>query len=299
MNPISPERTYALPEGEEILCSGHYACPGCGVMPLARMLLRILGRRTVIVAPACCFAVIDGPFPFSSTGVPLLHAAFEAGSSYASGVRAGLDKLGESDLHVVVIAGDGGTFDIGLQALSAAAERNENLIYICYDNEAYMNTGIQRSSATPIRAWTTTTPRANPKSEPKKDLGAIMIAHRIPYFATGSLAYPEDLYAKLERMSRTEGFRMLHYFSPCPTGWKAEACEMVHLARLAVETRVFPLYESENGEAPRLTVDVPPQPIQQYLEIQGRFRHLTPEDSALIQEQVDRGFARFLPRQDG
>ncbi len=166
------------------------------------------GKETAIVTPACCFAVIDGPFPYSAAGVPLLHTAFEASAAFASGVRAGFDMRGDKDVQVVVMAGDGGTFDIGLQALSASAERNENFVYICYDNEAYMNTGIQRSSATPKAGWTTTTPVDAPKQEAKKDIGAIMAAHRIPYFATASIAYPDDLYAKLEKAKNTKGFRM-------------------------------------------------------------------------------------------
>ncbi len=285
--PIHQQQTFKVYRGDEILQPGHYACPGCGVMPFARLLLKVFGKRSIIVTPACCYAVIDGPFPTSSAGVPLLHTAFEASAAYASGVRAALDMLGEEDVHVIVIAGDGGTFDIGLQALSAAAERNENIVYICYDNEAYMNTGIQRSSATPLKAWTTTTPAKSPKREPKKDLGGIMAAHRIPYFATASLAYPEDLTKKLEKARDLHGFRMIHYFSPCPTGWKADSRHMVTLARLAVQTRMFPLYEVEYGKYYRFTLDPDPVPIKKYLDIQGRFRHLTKEDIENIQKEIN------------
>lgn len=296
---IYPQPTFQTPrDKDEILQPGHYACPGCGVMPFVRLLLKVFGRRTIIVTPACCYAVIDGPFPYSATGVPLLHTAFEASASYAAGVRAALDMQGQDDVHVVVIAGDGGTFDIGLQALSAAAERNENIVYVCYDNEAYMNTGIQRSSATPLGAWTTTTPVRSPKREPKKDLGGIMTAHGIPYFATASLSHPEDLREKLEKARDKKGFRMIHYFSPCPTGWKTDSRYMVTLARLAVETRIFPLYEVYYGKYYRITVDPAPKPVQDYLKIQGRFKHLTREQIDAIQQNVDENWNRLLTLAD-
>ncbi len=291
---ILSQPTFEVPrDREEILQPGHYACPGCGVMPFVRLLLKIFGRNTIIVTPACCYAVIDGPFPYSAAGVPLLHTAFEAAASYAAGVRAALDMQGKEDIHVVVIAGDGGTFDIGLQALSASAERNENIFYVCYDNEAYMNTGIQRSSATPMGAWTTTTPVRAPKREPKKDLGGIMAAHGIPYFATATISHPDDLRVKLERARDIRGFRMMHYFSPCPTGWKTDSRYMVKLARLAVETRIFPLYEVYDGRKYRLTVDPDPKPITAYFELQGRFKHLTPEQMNHIQAMVDENWHRL------
>ena len=290
---LSPKRNFDIPDSEDLMRQGHLACPGCGAMPMYRLLLRVFGKRTIIVTPASCFAVIDGPFPFSAAGVPLLHTAFEAAAAFASGVRAALDRCGPEDVQVVVVAGDGGTFDIGLQALSAAAERNENFVYICYDNEAYMNTGIQRSSATPRVGWTTTTPVKAPKKEPKKDLGAIMAAHRIPYFATAAVAYPDDLYRKLERAKNTEGFRMIHYLSPCPVGWKTDSRLTVKLSRAAVQSRVFPLYEVEHGERYRLTVDPEPVPVANYLAMQGRFSHLDRDQVAAIQRDVDDDWRRF------
>jgi pyruvate/2-oxoacid:ferredoxin oxidoreductase beta subunit len=171
----------------ELLDSGHLACPGCGAPLAMRMVLKELGEKTVVVLPACCWSIIAGPYPQSSLHVPLYHTAFETGAAVASGISAALDARGDTDTTVMVWAGDGGTFDIGLQALSGAAERNENFMYVCYDNEAYMNTGIQRSSATPWGAWTTTTPASEPQSTRKKDILAIMAAHRIPYAATASL----------------------------------------------------------------------------------------------------------------
>jgi pyruvate ferredoxin oxidoreductase beta subunit/2-oxoisovalerate ferredoxin oxidoreductase beta subunit len=272
----------------EILKRGHLACPGCGVMPLVKLLLQEFGERTILVVPACCYAVIDGPFPYAASGVPLMHCAFETAAASASGIRAALDMKGIPDVQVVALAGDGGTFDIGLQSLSAAAERNENFLYICYDNEAYMNTGIQRSSATPTGAWTTTTPDESPKTEPKKNLGGIMAAHGIPYFATASLAYPDDLVAKLKKAKNMKGFRMIHYYSPCPTGWKADSRYMVKLARLAVQTRVFPLYEVIDGQNWNITVQTDPAALEEYFAIQGRFKHLQPQQIQLIKRNIER-----------
>lgn len=286
--------TAGLAEERELLQHGHLACPGCGTMPMIRALLKVFGEKTVFVVPACCYAVIDGPFPYSASGVPVVHCAFETAGATASGIRAALQMRGIHDVRVVAIAGDGGTFDIGLQSLSAAAERNEDFLYICYDNEAYMNTGIQRSSATPLGAWTTTTPELSPKSEPKKNLGGIMAAHGIPYFATASIAYPDDLFRKLEIARDTAGFRMIHYYSPCPTGWKADSRDMVKLARLAVETRVFPLYEVFHGDEWRITVDPETKPLEEYLQIQGRFKHLKPPAIENIKKTIEKEWHKLV-----
>lgn len=282
------EDTARLAEEAELLHSGHLACAGCGITPMLRMVLKVFGKRTILVVPACCLAVVDGPFPYSASGVPLMHCAFETAGASASGIRAALDMRGIKDVNVIAIAGDGGTFDIGLQSLSAAAERNEDFVYICYDNEAYMNTGIQRSSATPLGAWTTTTPELAPKLEPKKNLGAIMAAHRIPYFATVNLACPDDMLAKLEKARDTKGFRMIHYFCPCPTGWKADSRYMVKLSRLAVQTRVFPLYEVIHGTDWKITVKPDPVELEEYLRIQGRFKHLKEPQIADIKQSIQR-----------
>jgi pyruvate ferredoxin oxidoreductase beta subunit/2-oxoisovalerate ferredoxin oxidoreductase beta subunit len=257
-----------------------------------RLALQVLGRDTVFVIPACCAAVVDGVFPYSAMGVPMLHAAFETGASVATGVRASLDAQGLHETTVVVWAGDGGTFDIGFQALSAAAERNENFLYVCYDNEAYMNTGAQRSSATPLGAWTTTTPTLSPKARPKKDILAILAAHRIPYAATASVAFPEDLMAKVAKAKRIQGTRFLHVLAPCPSGWKYEPDLTIRLARLAVEACVFPLVEIAAGAAPRLSYVPPsPRPVAEYLAAQGRFGHLTREAVASIQRVVEERWA--------
>jgi pyruvate/2-oxoacid:ferredoxin oxidoreductase beta subunit len=271
----------------ELVSSGHLACPGCGGALAMRLVLKEMGRNTIVVLPACCWSIIAGPYPQSSLGVPLYHTAFETGAAVASGVRAALDVRGEADTNVMVWAGDGGTFDIGLQALSGAAERNENILYVCYDNEAYMNTGIQRSSATPWGAWTTTTPSEAPEQTQKKDILAIMAAHRIPYAATASVAYPVDLLEKVRKLSTIKGTRFLHVLAPCPPGWKFSDEQSIEMARLAVRARVFPLLEVEHGLHWRFTGEPDPIPVDEYIRAQGRFRHMTDADIARVQTGVD------------
>ncbi len=278
---------------QERMYSGHLACPGCGAAIAMRFVLKGLGEKAVLAIPASCWSIIAGPFPYTALKVPLLHTAFETGGAVASGIRAALDARGDSDTQVVTWAGDGGTFDIGLQALSGAAERNENILYVCYDNEAYMNTGVQSSGATPLGAWTTTTPTGSPKPTRKKDIMQIMAAHRIPYAATASIAYPEDLVRKVRKATSVQGTKFLHIYAPCPTGWKVPSEISVKLARLAVQTRIFPLYEVEDGE--RYTINLEPVGylVDEYFRIQGRFKHLSREDLDRIQEQVDRNWERL------
>jgi pyruvate/2-oxoacid:ferredoxin oxidoreductase beta subunit len=272
---------------EELMSSGHLACPGCGGSISMRLVLKALGPKTIVSLPACCWTIVAGPWPQSSLGVPLFHTAFETAAAAASGIRAALDMRGDTDTTVVAWAGDGGTFDIGLQSLSGAAERNEDILYVCYDNEAYMNTGIQRSSATPWGAWTTTTPTETPKSHPKKDMLAILAAHHIPYAATASVAYPVDLIEKVTKAKGIRGTKFIHILSPCPPGWKTSDEETIDLARMAVLNRVFPLMEVENGTRWRFTMDHPGDPVEPYIRRQGRFRHLSDEQIAHIQTDVN------------
>ncbi len=272
---------------EELLDPGHLACPGCAAPLAMKLALKALGPDTVVVLPACCWSIIAGPWPQTSLHVPLYHTAFETGASVASGIKAALEMRGDTHTQVMAWAGDGGTFDIGLQALSGAAERNEDIIYCCYDNEAYMNTGIQRSSATPWGAWTTTSPAGHPKSHPKKDILSILAAHRIPYAATASVAHPVDLIEKVKKAKGIRGTRFLHILAPCPPGWKTESDETIELARMAVANRIFPLLEVEGGSRWRFTTDHPGDPVEPYIRRQGRFRHLSEEDIAQIQEEVD------------
>jgi pyruvate/2-oxoacid:ferredoxin oxidoreductase beta subunit len=261
-----------------------------------RLVLKELGPDTIVVLPACCWSIIAGPWPQSSLGVPLYHTAFETGAATASGIRAALDRRGAPDTTVLVWAGDGGTFDIGLQALSGAAERNENILYVCYDNEAYMNTGIQRSSATPWGAWTTTTPTDHPQSTRKKDILAIMAAHRIPYAATACPSFPVDLLDKVRKAKAIRGMRFLHVLAPCPPGWKYADEMSIALGRMAVRNRVFPLLEVEDGERWRFTMDHAGEPIEPYLRMQGRFKHLDAAGVARIQADVDARWAMLEKR---
>ncbi|MGO9482071.1 MAG: thiamine pyrophosphate-dependent enzyme [Candidatus Kryptoniota bacterium] len=277
---------YDLPS-EEILSPGHYACPGCGGTLAMRFVLKALGRETILVIPASCWSVIDGPVPYSAAGVPVFHTAFETAASVSSGVKAGLEMQGDHETTVVAFAGDGGTFDIGLQALSGAAERNDDFIFVCYDNEAYMNTGNQRSSATPLGASTTTTPSNSPKSERKKNMIEILAAHRIPYIATASVGYPDDMVAKLKRAKGIHGTRFIHVFSPCPPGWKFEPEDSIKISRMAVESKIFPLIEIFDGVDYRLTHEPAGTHVGDYLKVQGRFRHLKNEQIEIIQRNID------------
>jgi pyruvate/2-oxoacid:ferredoxin oxidoreductase beta subunit len=273
---------------------GHLACAGCGERIGHKLALQALGPKTILVIPACCSTVIDGIFPHTASKLPLMHTAFETTAAAASGVRAALVSSGKSEITVLGWAGDGGTFDIGFQALSAAAERNEDFIYVCYDNEAYMNTGIQRSSATPYGAWTTTTPLGQTKDLPKKNIVEIMAAHKIPYAATCNPAYPQDLMAKFRKAKKISGFRFIHMLAACPTGWKFDSDLSIKLGRLAVETKVFPLYEVEKGETYHVTYRPKGLPVQDYLLEQGRFKHLKPEEIAYIQKFVDKSWHELL-----
>jgi len=298
MGPLPHLQNYPAIPGCEIMHPGHVACPGCGAALAMRLALKTLGRETILVIPACCWAVIDGPFPYSASGVPVYQTAFETAAITAGAVRAGLNATGKKGVNVVAWAGDGGTFDIGFGQLSAAAERNDDIIYVCYDNEAYMNTGIQRSSATPWGAWTTTTPGDDFKRERKKNLMEIMAAHRIPYAATATLAWPDDLVRKFERARDMTGFRLIHIFSPCPPGHKAVEKDSILEARYAVEARVFPLYEVFDGRRFMLSLDPPARPVSDYLRIQGRFKHLTPEQRLQIQNWIDEDWAHLRRRME-
>jgi len=288
----------ALPD-EDWFASGHTACPGCGGAIVVRIAMKVLGPKTVVYMPASCLLIFSDLYPLSAFRVPTLQVLFETSAICAAGIKRALKRLGKDDVTVVAFAGDGGTADIGFQALSGAAERNEDILYICYDNEAYMNTGIQRSGTTPFGAWTTTTAvgaagEGRGKAEFRKDVPRILMAHDVPYVATASLGFPADLLRKLEKAKAKKGFRYLHVLAPCPVGWRAESDQTVNLSKLAVETGLFPLLEYEDGvfrisREPRFT------PVREYLKLQGRFRHLTEDQvaatEAWIQEQWERNRA--------
>jgi pyruvate/2-oxoacid:ferredoxin oxidoreductase beta subunit len=293
MNGIEPQAKELL---DECLHSGHGACPGCAMPVVLRTVFHALGGRTLATITAGCFGTISGTYPASPIKIPAYNTPFPSAGAAGSGIRAALDVKGDTDTTVVAVAGDGGTFDIGLQALSAAAERNDDYIFICYDNEAYMNTGIQRSSATPWGAWTTTTPPSEVKAQPKKDIVQIMAAHRVPYVATASVAYPDDFVRKIRKAKETRGFKFIYTLSPCPVGWRFPSEMSIRLARLAVQTKIFPLYEVEDGERYTLSLEPEGIPVSEYLKPQGRFNFLREGDVERIQETVDREWGRLMRR---
>jgi pyruvate ferredoxin oxidoreductase beta subunit/2-oxoisovalerate ferredoxin oxidoreductase beta subunit len=255
-----------------LLRPGNTNCGGCGMSTGLTMLGRALeeaGDSCTLVIPACCGIVTAGRFPTTSYGVPTIATTFASAAATASGVAAIRDLNGEPG-QVICWAGDGGTYDIGLATLSAAAERNENIIYICYDNEIYGNTGGQRSSATPAGARTSTTPFG--KTEGKKDIMSIMTAHRIPYAATLSIAHPEDVAGKIRTALSMQGFRFLLMHSPCPTGWKSEPEDSIELVRIAVASGLFPVYEVYDGASYRINVRPDGTDPADYFERQRRFR---------------------------
>jgi len=273
---------------------GHLGCPGCGAAIAIKFALKALGKKTIMVIPASCASIIVGPYPQSALTVPILHTAFATAGAAASGVRAALDIKGDSETTVLSWAGDGGTFDIGFQSLSGAVERNEDCIFVCYDNEAYMNTGVQRSSSTPYGVRTTTTPGLDWKKTRKKNIMETMAAHRIPYAASASIAFPEDMIAKFQKAREKKGgARFIHIFASCTTGWGAPSNMSVKIARLAVQTNVFPLYEIENGT--RYTLNYRgDRPVEDYLQTQGRFKHLGKENISRIQSMVDEDWNNLL-----
>ena len=281
---------------EEYMYPGHAACPGCGAALAMRLLLKGLGPRTIASIPACCWTVIATPFPTTALAVNLIDNPIEATGASISGLRAAADALGLKDVTVVGFAGDGGTADIGLQALSGMLERRTNAIYVMYDNEAYMNTGVQRSGATPQGAWTTTTPvvpTVHGKPEAKKDIMGIVLAHEPAYAATLNPAFPEDFVGKVEKAKAIDGPRFFHVYAPCPPGWRYSSEQTIHLARLATETGVFPLYEVEDGRY-RITRNYSTlKPVEEYIKAQGRFEHLNAPEIAHIQERVNVAWARL------
>ncbi len=285
---------------KENIFSGALSCRGCGWTLLARYVSHVMGENTVYVVPACCFSIIAGPNPMNLMKGTVVHTLFAAAAATATGVRHALDRQGKTDTLVVVLAGDGGTFDIGLQALSGAAARQENIIYICNNNAAYMNTGVQSSTGTPSGAKTTTDPSG--KKLPAKNLMGIVDAHHIPYYATASPAYLNDLVSKLEKAKDASGFRFLMIDGPCPPGHKHDPEVSIELTRLAVETRYYPLIESQDGELIISYLPKENRPVSDYLKPQGRFAHLFGDTDTNgireIQKQVDDSWQRLLKMQE-
>ncbi|MBA4392720.1 MAG: 2-ketoisovalerate ferredoxin oxidoreductase [Desulfobacca sp.] len=282
---------------KEYMRSGHMACPGCGVATTMRLVLKVLGEKTIVVIIPSCVGVISAAYPNSTLTVPCFHSAFEIAAPTAAGIARALEIKGQEDTTVLAFAGDGGTFDIGLQSLSGAADRNENFIYVCLDNEGYMNTGIQSSSATPQNAWTMTTPAG--RGGKKKQFMQIIAAHRMPYAATASLGHPEDLMKKIKKAKDLKGTRFIHTLTPCPTGWRMAEDLTAKSAMLAVETNLFPLYEIIDGTQYRITHDPKGLPVTEYLKIQGRYRHLTEEAIQGIQREADEQWERLQTQTRG
>ncbi len=280
------------PRHEDLLCSGHAACPGCSEPITLRHILAVLGPDTMAVVPPSCMAIIAGPQPFSSMRIPVYQPTLEASAAAASGLRRALDAQGRHETQVIVLAGDGGTYDIGLQCLSSAAERNENMIYFCLDNEGYMNTGAQKSSSTPRFARTGSTPAG--KTTRKKNLTEIMAAHGVPYVATASVAYLADLRRKVAKAKQMRGMRLITLLIPCLDGWGLADDGALGAARLAVESGAFPLVEVEDGERWTLNSPPPSRPIGDYLAVQRRYRNLAQGDIEALQAEINQGFARLV-----
>ena len=297
---LKPTATLDIPEHEYIL-PGTRTCAGCGLPIAYRYVLKALGPKTIMTHPACCLTILHGIYPKTPIAINAVNNTFASTAASASGLAAGLKVTGREDWTVLAMAGDGGTFDMGIQALSGAAERDTNFIYLCYDNEAYMNTGVQRSSATPSGAMTTTTPVV-PKEQPKKDFIQIMEAHHIPYVATACSSYPADIYNKFLKAKTIKGTRFVHLATPCPAGWGYPTKDTVKIGRLAVESCVFNLYEMENGKVTltgktlSMARSGGKKPVDEYLASQNRFRKMNPDQIAEFQRQVDERWEHLLRR---
>ncbi len=276
----------------EYMRPGHMACPGCGEAAVIRLVLKVLGAKTIMVILPSCVGVISANYPNATFGVPCFHSAFEIAAPTASGIANALKIQGRDDITALAFAGDGGTFDIGIQSLSGAMDRNDNFIYVCLDNEAYMNTGIQSSSSTPQNTWTMTTPGG--RQGKKKQFMQIIAAHRIPYAATASIGHPHDLMEKVRKAKEIKGTKFIHTLTPCPTGWRMPEHLSAVSAQLAVETKIFPLYEIINGTEVRITHESKGIPVGEYTKIQGRFRHFTDADVARLQREADEEWERLM-----
>ncbi len=305
-----------IAEKPDLFMSGHRACAGCAAPTVLRLIMKATRGPTIVTNATGCMEVSSTIYPFTSWATPWLHTAFETAGANAAGIESALKilrkkgRIKDEKIDVIAFAGDGGTYDIGIQALSGAVERGHDFMYVLYDNEAYMNTGIQRSGGTPYGASTTTSQSGSVvpgKLEYKKPIADIMVAHDIPYAATASAYYWKDLVQKARKGIEVDGPAFLHVFAPCPRGWRSDPAKSIELSRLAVETCIFPLWEAVNGEyqlsTPSKVIALAPQkkkPVKEYLQTQGRFRHLfTPKFEKMvdqIQQQTDARWQRLLKK---
>jgi pyruvate ferredoxin oxidoreductase beta subunit len=305
-----------IAEKPELFLSGHRACAGCAAPTVLRLIMKATRGPTIVTNATGCMEVSSTIYPFTSWAVPWLHTAFETAAANASGIEAALKilrkkgRVKDEKVDVIAFAGDGGTYDIGIQALSGAVERGHDFLYVLYDNEAYMNTGIQRSGGTPLGASTTTSQAGSVvpgKMEHKKPIADIMVAHEMPYVATAAPYYWKDLVTKAAKGIEVDGPAFMHVLAPCPRGWRSDPSKSIELSRLAVETCIFPLWEAVNGEyqlsTPSKVLALAPQkkkPVKEYLQVQGRFRHLfTPKYEKIvdeIQQQTDKNWNRLLKK---
>jgi pyruvate/2-oxoacid:ferredoxin oxidoreductase beta subunit len=288
-----PEKEYLLP--------GNRTCPGCALSLAYRYILKALDGQVIVTVPASCLTVLHGMYPVTSVTVPCVNTPFASTAASATGLVAGLKALGKEGVTVLAIAGDGGTHDIGIQALSAAAERQTDFLYICYDNEGYMNTGNQRSGSTPLGAISGTTPILG-KQQNQKNITAIMESHGIPYVATADAAYPLDLYEKVRKAKTIRGTRFIHVFTPCSPGWVFPFSDTIRIGKLAVETGWVILYEVEDGilrftsESEVIARRGNLKPLREYLSEQGRFKNITEEQINELQSWVNTRWQRYLDR---
>jgi len=294
-----------IAEKPDLFMSGHRACAGCGPATVLRLIMKAVRGPTIVTNATGCMEVVSSIYPYTSWATPWLHTAFENAAANASGIEAAIKilkkkgRIKQEQVDVIALAGDGGTYDIGIQALSGAVERGHDFLFVLYDNEAYMNTGIQRSGGTPLGASTTTSPAGTVipgKLEPKKPIADIMVAHDMPYVATASPHDWRGLITKVRKGLEVNGPAFLHVFAPCPRGWRSDPAKSIDLSRLAVETCIFPLWEAVNGEyqlsplskAVALSPQKKKKPVKEYLQVQGRFRHLFAPKFEKILDEIQR-----------
>jgi pyruvate ferredoxin oxidoreductase beta subunit len=305
-----------IAEKPDLFMSGHRACAGCAPATVMRLIMKAVRGPTIVTNATGCMEVVSSIYPYTSWATPWLHTAFENAAANASGIEAALKimkkkgRIKQEQIDVIALAGDGGTYDIGIQALSGAVERGHDFLFVLYDNEAYMNTGIQRSGGTPYGASTTTSQAGTAvpgKLEQKKPIADIMVAHDMPYVATASPNYWQDLIKKVRKGIEVNGPAFLHVFAPCQRGWRSDPAKSIELSRLAVETCIFPLWEAIDGEyqlsIPSRVFALAPQkkkPVKEYLQTQGRFRHLfTPKYEKMldeIQQTTDAKWQKLLKK---